>query len=298
MAEFKDTMMAKMTIEAIKSWGENDKDGNWYSPTHEQAEEMVSQGGVYDTSEKATNNKTYGSEVAAIIGLVEQIAKREGLADDEKKELVDQIKEEVYTQEYVSDELAQRIKLAMEVRRLETSIVEILGTIHDNWIRDNGNKFDDPNRAKKLYQFVDLRAMTFNEDGAIADLKFLQPIIEGSRIEVDLGKLEEEFLREQKEYMEAHGMTTAEGIRKYMESLETSYPPVAGLTTTKGKTVDPVLITDELKKEEILERMTKQVCEKLGIEYIKEVKASDIARADKGENITEAEVARSRSNLK
>ena len=97
----------------------------------------------------------------------------------------------------------------MEVRGLETSIVEILGTIHDNWIRDNGNKFDDPKRSKKLYQFVDLRAMTFNEDGALVDLKFLQPIMEGSRIEVDLEKLEEELLRGQKEYMEAHGMTTA-----------------------------------------------------------------------------------------
>ena len=276
---FKDTIMGKMTKGAIFEWGENNENGEWFVPTEEQADAILSEGGLslgeghlidYSSSEKATNNKTYGSEVAAIDGIVDLVAKKEGITDEEKATLVEQIKTDIYTKSYISPDIAARISIAMEDKGVEASIVEILGTIHDNWVKGNGNKFDDPKRAKKLYQFTDLRMMSYGGDGATADLLFLQPILEGAGIEVDRdGKLKEEFLKQQKEYMEENGITDTKGLRDYLSNLEENYPAIQGVTTTKGKTVEPVKITDELQKEDILERMTEQVAGKAGIKYEK-----------------------------
>ena len=84
MEKFKNTIMGKITIGAIQSWGENDSEGNWYRPTLEQAEKMVSEGGVYYGAAAATNKKTYGSEIAAIKGLVKLIGDTEGISEEEK----------------------------------------------------------------------------------------------------------------------------------------------------------------------------------------------------------------------
>lgn len=276
--DFKNTIMGKMTKGAIINWGENDEKGEWFSPTEEQAEAMISEGGLqigsktidYSSSDKAINGKTYGSEGAAMKGLVELIAESEGLSEEQKQELVGQIKSECYTQSSLSPEISTRIRNAMESKGIENSIVEVLGTIHNNWIKDNGNKFDAPDRAKKLHQFVDLRLMSFGGDGATADLLFLQPILEGAGITVDLEKLQAEFERQQKEYMEEHGITDSKGLREYLSNISENYPIINGVTTTKGKTIEAVEIAGEMKNSEILERMTEQVSSKIGIEYEKE----------------------------
>ena len=172
----------------------------------------------------------------------------------------------------------------MEEKGIEASTIEVLGTIHDNWVKDNGNKFDAPDRAKRLYQFTDLRLMTYKDDGALADLLFLQPILEGAGIELDVqGKLKEEFQKQQKEYMDEHGITDSKGLRNYLKNLGENYPTIEGVTTTKGQKDDKengiivprYVITDELQNSEILERMTQQVSEKIGITYEKEQIVSD-----------------------
>lgn len=278
MEKFKNTIMGKITIGAIKSWGENDEQGNWYRPTQEQAEEMVSEGGVYYGAAAATSKKTYGSELAAINGIVNLIAKAEGISEEEQEKLKEQLKNEVYEKATLSEDLAARIRKAMEVKGIETSIVEILSTIHDNWVKDNGNKFDAPKREKRLYQFGNLITMTYEDDGALADLLFLQPILEGAGIEVDVeGKLKAEFERQQREYMEKHGITDCKGLRAYVKNLEENYPVIKGVTTSKGKTINPpVRITDELKKTEVLERMVEQIADKIKIKYEREVDLSEI----------------------
>lgn len=270
MAEFKDTIMGKMTIGAIKNWGENDKDGNWYSPTQEQAEAMVSEGGVYPDAETATNNKTYGSELAAIDGLVELIAKSEGITPEETEALKEQMKTEIYTQPTLSADLSARISGAMEVKGVEASILEVLGTIHDNWVKSNGKKFDAPGREKKLYQFTDLRLMEYGGDGATADLLFLQPILEGAGIEVDRdGKLKEEFESQKQEYLDKHGIKDLASLRDYLMNSEENYPPLSGVMTTKGgKLTAAVSIVGELQNPEILDRMTSLVAAKNGIREV------------------------------
>ena len=278
MEKFKNTIMGRITIGAIKSWGENDENGNWYKPTQSQAEEMVSEGGVYYGAAVATSKKTYGSELAAINGIVNLIAKTEGISEEEQEKLKEQLKNEVYEKATLSEDLAVRIRKAMEVKGVEASVVEILSTIHDNWVKDNGNKFDAPKREKKLYQFGNLITMTYEDDGALADLLFLQPILEGAGIEVDVdGKLKAEFERQQREYMEKHGITDCKGLRAYVKNLEENYPVIKGVTTSKGKTINPpVRITDELKKTEVLERMVQQIAEKIKIKYEREVDLSEI----------------------
>ena len=270
MPEFKDTIMGKMTIGAIKNWGENDKDGNWYRPTQEQAEAMVSEGGVYPDAETATNNKTYGSELAAIDGLVELIAKSEGITPEETEALKEQMKTEIYTQPTLSADLSARISGAMEVKGVEASILEVLGTIHDNWVKSNGKKFDAPGREKKLYQFTDLRLMEYGGDGATADLLFLQPILEGAGIEVDRdGKLKEEFESQKQEYLDKHGIKDLASLRDYLMNSEENYPPLSGVMTTKGgKLTAAVSIVGELQNPEILDRMTSLVAAKNGIREV------------------------------
>lgn len=284
MEKFKNTIMGKITIGAIKSWGENDEQGNWYRPTQEQAEEMVSEGGVYHGAAAATSKKTYGSELAAINGIVKLIANAEGISEEEQENLTEQLKNEVYEKATLSEGLAARIRKAMEVKGIETSIVEILSTIHDNWVKENGNKFDAPKREKRLYQFGNLITMTYEDDGALADLLFLQPILEGAGIEVDVeGKLKAEFERQQREYMEKNGITDCKGLRAYVRNLEANYPVIKGVTTSKGKTIDPaVKITDELKKTEVLERMVQQIADKIKIKYEREVDLSEIGDVAEG----------------
>lgn len=278
MEKFKNTMMGKITIGAIKSWGENDVKGNWYRPTQEQAEEMVSEGGIYYGAAAATSKKTYGSEVAAIKGIVKLIADAEGISEEEQEKLTEKLKNEVYDRATLSEDLADRIRKAMEIKGIETSIVEILSTIHDNWVKENGNKFDAPKREKRLYQFGNLRTMTYEDDGALADLIFVQPILEGAGIEVDVeGKLKAEFERQQKELMAKHGITDCRGLRAYVRDLAENYPVIKGVTTSKGKTINPAVeITDELKKSEVLERMVEQIAKRINIKYEREVDLSEI----------------------
>ncbi len=292
MEEFKNTIMGKITKGAIFEWGENNEKGEWFVPTEEQAEAMLSEGGLkmgeniidYSSSEKARNGKTYGSEIAAIDGIVTLIEKTEGISEKEKNAIKEQMISDIDTKASLSPELSTRIKTAMEEKGIETSIIEVLGTIHDNWVKDNGKKFDDPSRAKKLYQFTDLRLMSYGGDGATADLLFLQPLLEGAGIEVDKeGKLKEEFEKQQKEYMKEHKITDSKGLREYLMNLGENYQAIQGVETTKGKTVEPVKITEELKKPEILERMTEQVCGKLGLEYEREVDLSEVKEVAENE---------------
>jgi len=83
--------------------------------------------------------------------------------------------------------------------------------------------------------------------------------------------------------MDEHGITDSKGLRNYLKNLGKNYPTIEGVTTTKGQKDDKengiivprYVITDELQNSEILERMTQQVSEKIGITYEKEQIVSD-----------------------
>ena len=59
---------------------------------------------------------------------------------EETEALKEQMKTEIYTQPTLSADLSARISGAMEVKGVEASILEVLGTIHDNWVKSNGKK--------------------------------------------------------------------------------------------------------------------------------------------------------------
>lgn len=148
----------------------------------------------------------------------------------------------------------------MEERGLNASVIEILSVIHDNWVKSNGNKFEDPKRMGKLYQFVDLKLLDFGE--AKLDLLFLQPILEANGITLDEVALQQEFLQEQKEFLDTHGIKDQADLKEKLGQGAEFYPPLEGVTTSKGKTAEPVLITDRLQDSLIVEKMTEQVAQR------------------------------------
>ena len=151
--ELKDTVMGQITKDALI---------NWNGLTEEEAREKVQE---FGTAENARDNVTYGSEIAAIEG----IAKVVELSEEEKEALT----EAIYTQSAVPEEIAEKMRGKFSFNK--SAVISVLSDIHDNWVRDNGNKFDG---RMKNYQFVDLRLMPFGNDGATADLLFVKPILE------------------------------------------------------------------------------------------------------------------------
>jgi polyhydroxyalkanoate synthesis regulator phasin len=280
--EFNETIMGKIAKGAVLSWGDKDSNGQWYQPTPEQADMIVLQ--KYPTAEIASSTLTWGSEFAAIEGLVSLIEKIEGeMNPEERTALVEEMKRQCFSQSELNPDIAERVRNAMGAVGVEQGIIDILRGIHDNWVRDNGNKFDDPKRAKKLHQFVDLRLMTFDGDGALADLIFLQPILEGAGVEVDKeGKLRAKFEELQEQYKNEMDITDCDGLRRYLSNLDKTYPPVDGLKTNKGTTLEtPVLVIDEIRNNtEIFERMTRQVSDKCNISYTDPKKTLEQKKAE------------------
>lgn len=238
--KFSDTVMGKITRGALMNW-------NGLS-----AEEAAAKTEELGSAEKANNEVTYGSQMASIEGIGQIL----GLTTEE----IQRMTNDINTREAVSEELANKVKTKLEERGLNSSIIEILSVIHDNWVKSNGNKFEDPKRMGKLYQFVDLKLLDFGE--AKLDLLFLQPILEANGIEIDEVALQQEFLREQKEFLDAHGIKDAADLKEKLGQGAAFYPPLEGVTTSKGKTAEPELITDRLQDSLIIEKMTEQVAQR------------------------------------
>lgn len=293
--DFKNTIMGKITKGAIISWGENDENGNWFIPTEEQAEAMLSEGGLrlgdkvidYSSSDKATNDKTYGSEVAAVKGLVELIGKSKGMSEEKKDALTDKIKTDIYTKERLSPEIQKEATELFQEMGTEKSLIEILKTIHDNWVRTNPNNFLKKDRNKER-QFVPLELLDWKE--VQSDLLFLKPIIEGAGITVDDELLRKEFESRQQEYMTDKKIFSHEDLVGYLQAGSESYPALEGLETVNGGSIDELL-----KNPEVAENMAKQIESRVKIgsreEASKaEVTPKDIAEADKESALTKTEV--------
>lgn len=260
--QFSDTVMGKITKDALM---------NWNGLSEQEAKDKVEELGSAD---KANNEVTYGSQISSIEGIAQIL----GLSKDE----IEIMTSDINTKTAVSEELANKVKTKMEERGLNISIIDVLSVIHDNWVQGNGNKFEDPKRMGKLYQFVDLKLLDFEE--AKADLLFLKPILEGSGITVDEIALQQEFLHEQKEFLEENGIKNKEDLQKRLGQGAEFYPALKGVTTTKGKTAEPELITDRLQDSLILEKMTDQVAEKAKVQ-----EKESTVKMDQIEEIAESE---------
>ncbi len=238
--KFSETVMGKITQGALMNW-------NGLS-----AEEAAAKTEELGDAKTASDNVTYGSEMASIEGISQIL----GLS----KEEIEIMTNDINTREAVSQELAEKVKTQLEERGLNASVIEILSVIHDNWVKSNGNKFEDPKRMGKLYQFVDLKLLDFKE--AKLDLLFLKPILEANGIELDEVALQQEFLQEQREFLEANGIKDKVDLQEKLGQGASFYPPLEGVTTSKGKTAEPELITDRLQDSTIIESMTEQVAQR------------------------------------
>lgn len=277
--KFKDTIMGKITKEAIISWGENDENGNWFKPTEQQAEEMITEGGLqlgdktidYSSSDKATNGKTYGSEVAAINGLVELMTNSQEISSEERATITEQIKSEIYTEAHLSPEIEKKAKEAIEGKGTEKSILEVLGTIHDNWVKNNPDNFLKPDRNKER-QFVPLELLDWKE--VQSDLLFLKPILEGAGITVDEEQLKKEFEVRQQEYMIDNKIFSHEDLVKHLSKGSKAYSALEGLETVNGGNIDELL-----KNPETLEKMATQIESRVAIKSREEL-ATDLIKSD------------------
>ena len=238
--KFSETVMGKITQGALMNW-------NGLS-----AEEAAAKTEELGDAKTASDNVTYGSEMASIEGISQIL----GLS----KEEIEIMTNDINTREAVSQELAEKVKTQLEERGLNASVIEILSVIHDNWVKSNGNKFEDPKRMGKLYQFVDLKLLDFKE--AKLDLLFLKSILEANGIELDEVALQQEFLQEQREFLEANGIKDKVDLQEKLGQGASFYPPLEGVTTSKGKTAEPELITDRLQDSTIIESMTEQVAQR------------------------------------
>ena len=207
-------------------------------PTPEEAKDKAKQ----KCSEEAISkrheegNTSFESELAAI-SAIQEIT---GLTAEE----AEQLDEDIFTNrhESVAGDLRDKILTAFREKGTEDAIIEALCSIHNNWMKNHGNNFQKPGRDKD-YQFVDLRLMSFGDDGATADLIFLRPILESCGIEIDMDKLEQRFNEMQVEFLEEKGLDTPEAVRDYLAKGSESNEVLEGLVAGDGtgRTIDEIL---------------------------------------------------------
>ena len=89
--------------------------------------------------------------------------------------------------------------------------------------------------------------------------------------------------------MEEHGIRNKEDLKEKLGQGDKFYTSLKDVTTTKGKTTEPVLISERLQDSLILEQMTDQVAQKAQVpekEVI--VKMEDVAEV--AESLTQTEL--------
>lgn len=235
---FSDTVMGRITKDALMN-------PKWNDLPEQEAIAKVEELG---SASRASDEITYGSELASVEGIAQIL----GLTDEEKNQMINDIN----TKDAISDALATKMKTQLTDRGLNASIVEILSVIHDNWVKGNGKKFENPKRMDRLYQFVDLKLLDYDE--AKLDLLFLKPILEAAGIEIDENALNKEFLDEQKLFLDTNGIKNANDLKAKLQEGAAFYPALEGI---RGATGD--LVTDRLALEDgPIADMTAQVAKR------------------------------------
>jgi len=209
---------------------------------------------------------TWGSEISSIKGIVSVL----GL----NPELEEQIVEDVYTKDTISEDIAQEIRSKIN----NETIIDILSVVHDEWVKNNPNNFLRINKENgqdkprnKEYQFVPLQMLSWKE--AKSDLLFLKPILEASGVEIDEKAIEQQFEIAQKEFLIDQKIYSTEQLKAALKYYNI-YPVLDGLETKNGGN-----IRDLLKDDEILDKMVGQIAGQIDIkskeELLKEIQESN-----------------------
>ena len=205
----KDVSLAvKTKMDAIINWNEIDtkKEADPWKAALKKAMEKCE--GINIDDELLPENRFSGKYVSEKNALL-AIAKIAKLTTKETKDVKDEMDEtsqfmrEFFSQGSFSQNIKDKIALAFKDNP-EEKLIEILREIHVSWIISNPNKFQMWNDKKGKprdteYQFDDLLLMKFDEDGALADKIFVDTILKSLGIKIDEKKLEEVFMKKQKE---------------------------------------------------------------------------------------------------
>jgi len=222
------------------------------------------------TSIEEAKGITWGSEVAAINGMARVL--NLDSADVEKLVGTKEKDGEIYTQEVISEEIASKIRIAISSSDKNKSVLEILSTIHDEWVKNNSNNFlkvdDKGQRRNKERQFVPLELLDWGE--VQSDLLFLKPILEAAGIELDEKELKDRFEVVQQEFLIDNGITSHEGLVEFLSKGAKSYPALEGIETKFGGNIEQLL-----KNPTTLEEMAGQIESRVEIKSEKEM-AKDI----------------------
>lgn len=216
----------------------------WDKLSEKEAECFVDK---IQTGKEANSLVTYGSEISAISAT----AKIAGL----NVEQVDELINDVYEKDFVRKELAQKIRDKIDGANKNENILNILSSIHNEWVKNNSNKFM---ARPKDYQFVDLRLLPYNE--VESDLIFLQAILEGCGISVDKEELKAKFYDIQIQYLkDEHIISHDELVEKLMQGSK-FYSSLESVTTDKGiEDGENIFIDDLIKNKEVAENMAGQI---------------------------------------
>ena len=209
---------------------------------------------------------TWGSEVVAINGMARVLK-----LDSEDVEKLVGTKEqdgEIYTQEVISEDIASKIRSAISRSDKNESVLEILSTIHDEWVKNNSNNFlkvnDKGERRNKERQFVPLELLDWGE--VQSALLFLKPILEASGIELDEKELRDRFEVVQQEFLIDNGITSHEKLVEFLSKGAKSYPALEGIETKFGGNIEQLL-----KDPTVLEEMAGQIESRVKIKSEKEM---------------------------
>lgn len=210
---------------------------------------------------------TWGSEISSIKGIVSVL----GL----NPELEQQITEDVYTKDTISEDIANQINGRVD----NTTIINMLSVVHDEWVKNNPNNFlrvnkDENGQDKprnKEYQFVPLEMLSWKE--AKSDLLFLKPILEAAGVEINEESLQQQFEIAQKEFLIDHNIYSKEELQSALKYYNI-YPVLDGLETKNGGN-----IRDLLKNNEISDKMSEQIMGQIDIkskeDLLKEIQESE-----------------------
>ena len=205
-------------------------------------------------------NKTGKSEIASVIGIIKTLGLDDSIAqkligtlDEKGKPIGDGI---IYTQESIPQDIAEQFKDGLEGSGKYKKILDILSTVHDNWVKNNQDNFLKPGRNRER-QFVPLEMLDWDE--VVNDLVFLKPILEAAGMEVEPEALKREFEIRQKEYMIDNELYSHEDLVDHLMKGSEAYGTLEALETKNGGNIDSLL-----QQQEIAETMAGQM-EKRGV---------------------------------
>lgn len=166
---------------------------------------------------------------------VDAIAKLFQLSDQEKQDFSDAILAKDHAEISKKDQkIFDRIaKKALGTE--EKSVLYILSSIHDGWVKDNAKKFNQEGREARRYQHLPIELIGFKE--AKADLLFVGPILEAVGVNVDQTALQTEYDESVVRFLDRNNITSKASLANKIMQGTKFYKPLTEKNTAQSEDV-------------------------------------------------------------